>query len=398
MKSPAQIPSLLLVGPLPTEGQYNGGIAMLLQRLIDQWSIPFKLVVYNLNTVPRDYGTVNRINLVNLRRFCQGASGLINASRSNRPELSYIHTSRHMALLKDMVLARLLRWSCGCKVIVHVHHATERTLFMSSSSFLRRMQLRFVLRSADSVVLLCESIRAELESMLPEPQRHAFHSKTRVLHNFTGLPPVQPRTSHQPLKLLFIGNVGPSKGVHELVAAIALLKSKGLNIVATLAGPFDSKAEGERLKDAARKGDVVQEIQFPGVVAGQEKERLFRSADIFVLPSHAEGVPVSMLEAMSYCLPVIATKVGGIPEIITEAGAGILICPGNVSQLAEGIHTLAASPELRQTLGEAGRRAIERRHTIEAFSSGLSSICTALTGTPALSEPAKPNRLMEARP
>jgi glycosyltransferase involved in cell wall biosynthesis len=100
---------------------------------------------------------------------------------------------------------------------------------------------------------------------------------------------------------------------------------------------------------------------------------------VYVLPSFNEGMPVSILEAMSHGLPVISTTVGGIPELVRDGVDGRLIAPGNVSELARCIGELAASPALRQQMGSAGRERVLTGFSEEAVVPRIRSIYTRLS-------------------
>ena len=87
-------------------------------------------------------------------------------------------------------------------------------------------------------------------------------------------------------------------------------------------------------------------------MSGTDKERLLNECDVYILPSYFEGVPISLLEAFSYHLPVISTNVGGIPEILTDGDNGMIISPGDKNALLQAIKVLASSSELREQMGK----------------------------------------------
>jgi glycosyltransferase involved in cell wall biosynthesis len=231
------------------------------------------------------------------------------------------------------------------------------------------------------IILMSESIKRELSQKLSAGGQQHFETKARVVHNFIPLPDLQGpyQAPRGPATLFFIGNVGRQKGIHDLIEAAAQLRGAGHQFRVVLAGPFDSPAEGEQMKNRVAALGLSEAIQFTGPVFGAQKAALFQAADIFVLPSYGEGVPLSMLEAISYRLPVVATVVGGIPEILVHQEMGFLVEPGDVPGLTAALRNLLLSAELRTKMGRAGRERIEDSHSPARFLSSLGIIYQELT-------------------
>lgn len=99
-------------------------------------------------------------------------------------------------------------------------------------------------------------------------------------------------------------------------------------------------------------------IKLPGWIGPDERDILLTEADVFVLPSYNEGLPLAMLEAMAWELPVIVTPVGGIPEIVTQSDNGLIVDPGNVEQLSDAVKSLIENEALRLSLGSKARTSV----------------------------------------
>jgi glycosyltransferase involved in cell wall biosynthesis len=161
--------------------------------------------------------------------------------------------------------------------------------------------------------------------------------------------------------VLCVGQLVARKGQHVLVDAIASLASRGVDVRATVAGDGPSRAALESSVAARGLGDRVR---FTGAVGQDEIARLLREADVFCLPSFAEGVPVSLMEAMATGLPVISTRIAGTPELIDDGRSGLLVAPGRADQLAAAVEQLVTSPPRRAAHGAAGRVAGIARYQV----------------------------------
>ncbi|MBV9604079.1 MAG: glycosyltransferase, partial [Solirubrobacterales bacterium] len=109
---------------------------------------------------------------------------------------------------------------------------------------------------------------------------------------------------------------------------------------------------------------------------------LYQQADMFCLPSFAEGLPGVLMEAMAMGLPVIATRIMGIPEIVEDGVSGRLVAPGRADALAGALLELLGDPELRSSMGKAGRRRVEKEYDIRRSASALAQLYRASLGTP----------------
>ena len=154
------------------------------------------------------------------------------------------------------------------------------------------------------------------------------------------------------VRLAFVARLDHVKGVGELLEAIATLSDQMPGLHLDLAGDGPGRASYEAL--VARLG-IADRVTFHGYINQSGVAELLASADAYVLPSFAEGVPVGLMEAQASGLPVIATQVGGVSELVIDEVTGFVCRPGDRTQLAERIAELASDPELRRRMGAAGR-------------------------------------------
>ena len=112
------------------------------------------------------------------------------------------------------------------------------------------------------------------------------------------------------------------------------------------------KGDVKKLKDRIRKDNLSEIITFLGWIRGKDKHEALLDADLYLLPSYNEGLPISILEAMSYQLPIIATNVGGIPQVVKNFENGFLVQPGNQKELIDSIRYFIYNRDKLLTFGK----------------------------------------------
>jgi glycosyltransferase involved in cell wall biosynthesis len=157
-------------------------------------------------------------------------------------------------------------------------------------------------------------------------------------------------------RLICVGRLSPEKGHFGLLEAFAKVRASGVDGDLVIVGDGPERA---RIEGAIDNLDLRANVSLKGALDEQATLQQIANADILVLPSFMEGLPVVLMEAMALGLPVIASRVAGIPELVTDDQHGLLFCPTDWNELAEKIGQLIADPELRQRLGRAGRSKIE---------------------------------------
>lgn len=167
------------------------------------------------------------------------------------------------------------------------------------------------------------------------------------------------------VRILFLGWVEDHKGVPELIDAVARLAADRTlpPVRLHLAGDGGGRAEAEARVAAAGLGGRVE---FLGWIEGEAKARALAAADVFCLPSHAEGLPNALLEAMAAGLPVVSTPVGSIPDVVAPGENGLLVPVRDAGALAHALRTLVADPALRARIGARAREDARARFSLAA--------------------------------
>jgi glycosyltransferase involved in cell wall biosynthesis len=170
------------------------------------------------------------------------------------------------------------------------------------------------------------------------------------------------------VNVLFLGHIGREKGIYELIDAVAILnKSAVCNFKVYIVGEAlqeNELVEVEKLIDTQNLCELI-EIRPP--VYREEKLDCFKRSDIFVLPSYHEGMPISIIEAMAAGLPIIATRVGGIPDLIEDNITGMLIDPKDPIGLSMALNKIIQMKEMRSKMGKAAREKAVKGHEIENY-------------------------------
>jgi glycogen synthase len=170
-------------------------------------------------------------------------------------------------------------------------------------------------------------------------------------------------------KVVFLGRLEKRKGVVDLLNAVPRVLAEMPNTRFVLIGPDRPHAPGERLHQAYFREEfdprVVERVTFAGALNDEAVTEHLQTADVFVAPSLYESFGLIFIEAMRWGTPVIGTKVGGIPEIVSDMETGLLVDPGSPQGLSEGIIALLKDPERRRALGDAGRRHVEAHFSVD---------------------------------
>jgi glycosyltransferase involved in cell wall biosynthesis len=175
-------------------------------------------------------------------------------------------------------------------------------------------------------------------------------------------------------RLLFVGRLAKVKGLVVLLEALAAMHARRPDLRLALIGDGPDRS---RLERSAVDLGVKQQVQFLGYKSHEEVQAELRKADVFVMASFAEGVPVVLMEAMATGLPVVATRVAGVPELVDDGVSGFITPPGNPDKLAEKIEGLIADHALRTKFGRVGREKVEQEFNARREAVWLRDIMTA---------------------
>ena len=234
---------------------------------------------------------------------------------------------------------------------------------MTSARFEQRLGpvrlalIRWAFRQADAVIAVSAASAAEVQRIFAFTSVDVVPNAAPDVHaDATGRPP-----ESAPPTIVYLGGfANPAKGSDVLFAALAELLAAGAELEVLLAGPGEPAAQPPALLESPR-------VRWDGYLSEEPKAAAMRDAQVFVMPSVSEGMPVALLEAMAYGLAIVATTVGGIPEVAEHGANAILVEPDDSIALALALGQLLADPELRGRLGRAARARAEHLNGVEVF-------------------------------
>ena len=176
--------------------------------------------------------------------------------------------------------------------------------------------------------------------------------------------------------IAFVGRLDPVKGADLLLDAVAALRSSHPDLRVSILG---DGPHGPRIRQRAATLSLSDVVTFLGARPSDDVARLLADADLLVLPSFAEGVPVVLMEAMATGLPVIASAIAGIPELVDHGASGLLIPPGDLDALTRAIASLLDDPTRRHVMGQNGRAKVIADFNDETEARRLATLFAAIT-------------------
>lgn len=255
--------------------------------------------------------------------------------------IMHLHTAADKSFWRNSDLVRLGKLF-GRKIILHIHASRFKDFFNESTSRQKEKIIK-TLNSVDRLIVLSESWKEWFIS------KGIDERSVTILHNIAPEPETIPSAQSDDGKthFLFLGEIGKRKGVFDIIRAIAGHRNEA-------DGKMELKIGGNRneeeLISAIKSNSLEDIVSFEGWVSGEKKVRLLNWADVYILPSFNEGLPISILEAMSYGCPIISTPVGGIPEVVTDNG--ILVAPGNAEEIWNAMCRYICNPALIEKEGQ----------------------------------------------
>lgn len=291
-----------------------------------------------------DLGLTFKFNLM-------GVAELIKLIKERKYDIIHVHLfpADVFAAIASLFLPRNIKWVFS----EHGAHNRRRTLKIF------KILDNFTYSRYSKIVCVSKQVELVLLNWIPSNK-----GKTKVIPNAVPVPEFLSPNLLKIYDILFVGRLVREKGIDILLKAIKTLKNKyGRNMKIAIVGDGPLK---EDLGNLAVALGVNREVKLLGV--RKDIGKLMESSNIFVLSSRSEGLPMVALEAMSRGISIIATNVGGIPELIENGEEGILVPPENPKALARAISNLLENEELREKLSQTAYKKVREKYSIDTYS------------------------------
>jgi glycosyltransferase involved in cell wall biosynthesis len=296
--------------------------------------------------VTHDEGSVARRLSLALRAWL----ALLGLLLQRRVRLVHSHMAMRGSFWRKSVFNATAR-AFGVPVLAHLHGSEFRQFHAALSPRLQQRVAREFEACAE-VLVLSPEWAGFVQGIAPR-------AHVRVLPNYVRMPAAVASTAAGAtgeVVGLFLGVVGQRKGVFDLLPALA----QALRLAPGLRLRIGGNGDVDAARARARELGVDGQVEFLGWVSGDTKAQALAAAQFYVLPSHNEGLPMSLLEAMAHGLPVISTRVGGIPGLVRDGTDGLLVTAGDVTALAAALARMATDATWRQAAGRAARAHVQQ--------------------------------------
>ena len=369
MPSPSKPLKVALLGPLPPT---IGGIATHMHNLLEG-PLGSRVRFVPVETMSRKHGQAGYEResiLGKVGQILRDAATLIGVLVRCKPDLVHINSSFNSgAFWRDALFTLIVRlWRRPVFLQFHGGSLDEfRALYPAWVWPL----IHGVLRRAARIAVLSQAQAAPLRET-------DLADRTRIIPNMIDTSAFEESKSDGPFTFLVIAShFTIEKGVYDVVNAFTQMEEAGRNCRLVLIG---SGAEEENLKALCRKHDLEDRVVFTGFLTKDEVRAWLAKTHVFVLPSHSEGFPMVVMEAMASSLAVVSTRVGAIPDLIDEGVNGFVVKVGDVASLADRMATLYLHESLRLDMGQANRTLMHDHYDVRRVSERFYQLYQEIAG------------------
>ena len=335
--------NILMIG---SDLSVKGGISSVVKQFINhKWDEGIKI-----DYIPT---YIESSKISQILYYIKSLIKIVNHILLKNVDIVHIHMSHTGSFYRKYIILKINKLF-GKKVIIHLH-GSEFKKFFDKTNNLTKYLIRDMMKTVDKMLVLGENWNNTIKEIEKT-------TKTQILLNTVCIPNNITIQEKEKVNILFLGALVTRKGIFELVDAVKNLNEKNLleeyDVKFIIGG---TGKEERKIKDKIREYKLNDYVKLVGWIDKDRKEELLTTSHGFVLPSHNEGLPIAILEAISYGLPVISTKVGSIDEAVINNYNGFLIEPKVVEDLEDALIKIIKSYSLRSEQGENSRKlAIEK--------------------------------------
>lgn len=289
----------------------------------------------------------------------------------DRPDIIHIHSSFGPSFYRKMPFIYMASWAKK-QIINHIHGADFDEFYVNASEK-KKAQIKKTYGKCSKLIALSTEWKDRLKKIVPEDKIEIIENYS-ILHEDAFQERMNRSCNNQ---VLFLGELGHRKGCYDIPAVVERVAKEVPDVKFILCGA-GSETDETAIKKLFKEKGVEVNATFPGWVRNERKDQVLRDADVFFLPSYNEGMPMSVLDAMGYGLPVVSTNVGGIPQIVHDGENGTCCDAGDIDRLAGGLISLLTDDWQRHSAASASMRIAENGYSLEVHLKILEKIYEGL--------------------
>ena len=356
-----RIIKVITVGNAPSvKGGITSVISQILSHNWDEQGI-------EMSFIPT-YEGGNAINKVGA--FIKGYIQLDKVCKNGSVDIVHIHMSHNGSFTRKYIIHKLCKKN-GVADIVHLH-SSGFVEFYNNPDESQKKKIRELLTGCNCVVALGKEWEQRVKRIAPK-------AKIQVMNNTVHIPEACTNQNSDCLQFLYLGVLVKRKGVIDLLKAIKNLKDNGIlnekKVAFNIGGTGECEAE---LRNYVKENSLTSYVNFLGWVAGEEKTKQLQANQVLVLPSYNEGLPIAILEAISYGMPVVATDVGSVAEAVHDGVNGFLYQAGDVDALTDALKKIIVSNDLRICFATESRKLAENDFDDKKYFDSLNKLYNSI--------------------
>jgi glycosyltransferase involved in cell wall biosynthesis len=304
-----------------------------------------------------------------LRIFATGLARYVWLLVAHRPALVHLHSGKMGSFARKSILLWLAK-AARVPVVLHIHAGMFR-VFYDRMPAPGRWFIRRTLAAADRLVALGGGWSERLREIEPSARLESVPNGIPIVGT-SGRP-----DGAGPAHVVYLGRMHPDKGTYVLLDAWARVVADVPGARLTIAG----NDQVARTRETVARLGLRESVTIREWLTPDEVRALLAGADVLTLPSRNEGQPMSVLEAMARGICVVATAVGGIPDLVADGTSALLVAPDDVDTLAKALWTAVTDPDLRRRLGDAGLQRARERFDVEIVRQRFDTLYRELLAT-----------------
>lgn len=300
-----------------------------------------------------------------LRKAVSGYFGFVMQLLFNKPDIVHIHSSFGPSFYRKMPFILLSRL-CRIPVVNHIHGA-EFDIFYEQASWAKKRLIGAVYNKCSRLLVLSEEWKDRIGRFVPA-------ERIVVVENYCVIPGIPYDRGRDARQVLFVGELGERKGCYDIPKIWERVIKEVPSARLVMAGD----GETEQVKQGFAQRGLLSRVSFPGWVRGEDKARLFEQSAVFLFPTYNEGMPMAVLEAMSYGMGIVTTAVGGIPKLIRDGENGRILRPGETEAIAQAVTEFLVDPAGRDACGQNARKSAAHCYGLDRHLEKLGEVYEAV--------------------